>query len=271
MPELEEPKKVTNNHLLNSDFDNRCYGSLPTYSTKDFFGKLELASKEITRGVLLYTDEDNDLKIYIKYFFQEFHKLSGDWCKIFILEKPCKQWRKRNLPLTERFKLKFVRKIDKSEAYDIARQLKIDINQIPCLVLFGEEVNSQRLIFPIKPVSTFDFSKYFRELFSNIEKILFDVSVKNFSESPFETISCHFDDIINYLDKYAQTKSSQIQFSYQEQTIITEKLVIEDKSTSKTFNLQNAQIAGGLVDAETVNAHQIGGNIHNTNNQDRSN
>jgi len=30
-----------------------------------------------------------------------------------------------------------------------------------------------------------------------------------------------------------------------------------------TFNLQNAQFGGGLVDAETVNAHQIGGNITN--------
>ena len=29
------------------------------------------------------------------------------------------------------------------------------------------------------------------------------------------------------------------------------------------FNLQGAQFAGGLVDAETVNAHQIGGNITN--------
>ncbi|MGI8502134.1 MAG: pentapeptide repeat-containing protein [Hassallia sp.] len=30
-----------------------------------------------------------------------------------------------------------------------------------------------------------------------------------------------------------------------------------------TFNLQNAQFGGGLVDGETVNAHQIGGNITN--------
>lgn len=29
------------------------------------------------------------------------------------------------------------------------------------------------------------------------------------------------------------------------------------------YNLQNAQLAGGIVDAETVNAQQIGGDIHN--------
>jgi hypothetical protein len=34
------------------------------------------------------------------------------------------------------------------------------------------------------------------------------------------------------------------------------------KKVSK-WNLQNPQIAGGLVDAETVHAHQIGGNITN--------
>jgi CHAT domain-containing protein len=35
------------------------------------------------------------------------------------------------------------------------------------------------------------------------------------------------------------------------------------KGKHSSFNLQNAQFAGGLVDAQTVNAHQIGGNITN--------
>ncbi|MEC4813629.1 MAG: pentapeptide repeat-containing protein [Scytonema sp. PMC 1069.18] len=37
------------------------------------------------------------------------------------------------------------------------------------------------------------------------------------------------------------------------------------------FNLQGAQFAGGLVDADTVNAHQIGGNITNYNSSQRQN
>ncbi len=248
-------------------------GTAMAKGSADFFKNLESSksSKGIIRGVLLYTNEDGDLKNYIKNNSQEFHKLSGDWSKIFVLEKLSKEWRRNNLSFFEQLNFNFVGQIDKSEAYDIARKLKIDINLIPCLVLFGEEVNSQRLIFPIKTLSIKDLPKYFRELFSKIEKIISDVTEKKLCKSPFETISYNFDEIINYLDKYAQRESSQIQFSYQEQTIITEKLVMEDKSTSKTFNLQNAQIAGGLVDAETVNAHQIGGNIHNTDNQDRSN
>lgn len=37
----------------------------------------------------------------------------------------------------------------------------------------------------------------------------------------------------------------------------------ETPKKQSTFNLQNAQFAGGLVDAETVTANQIGGNITN--------
>lgn len=47
--------------------------------------------------------------------------------------------------------------------------------------------------------------------------------------------------------------------------IINEKEIMMSQESKKlsTFNLQNAQIAGGIVDAETVHAQQIGGNINN--------
>ncbi|MBW4505046.1 MAG: pentapeptide repeat-containing protein [Scytonematopsis contorta HA4267-MV1] len=52
------------------------------------------------------------------------------------------------------------------------------------------------------------------------------------------------------------------------QNIIDVKATSESKSMSESkreanFNLQGAQFGGGLVNAETVNAHQIGGNITN--------
>lgn len=43
------------------------------------------------------------------------------------------------------------------------------------------------------------------------------------------------------------------------------------KNKTSKFDLRNAQFAGGLVDAETVNAHQIGGNITNYNPEQRQN
>jgi Pentapeptide repeats (8 copies) len=230
--------------------------------------KTKLSSQQSFKGVLLYTDEDKILKKYIKQYFQEFNKLSGDWCEIFILEKPSKEWRGKNLSLIERFNLKFLRQIDKSEAYDIAREFKIDINQIPCLILFGEKIYSQRLIIPIKQVS--DLPKYFRELFTMLEKLLVNAAnstaVSLSGTSAFDTISYHFDQIINYLDKNAQEIVSEKQYLYQQKIIITQKLVMEDKSVSKNYNLQNSQIAGGIINAETINSHHIGGDIYNTDN-----
>ncbi len=44
---------------------------------------------------------------------------------------------------------------------------------------------------------------------------------------------------------------------------------VSNKSSS--FNLQGAQFAGGLVNADTVNAHQIGGNITNYTHEQRQN
>ena len=37
----------------------------------------------------------------------------------------------------------------------------------------------------------------------------------------------------------------------------------EGSKKQSNFNLQNAKFGGGLIDAETINAHQIGGNITN--------
>lgn len=42
-------------------------------------------------------------------------------------------------------------------------------------------------------------------------------------------------------------------------------------SNSPKYDLRNAQFAGGLVDAEAVNAEQIGGNINNYTLQQRQN
>ncbi|MDF5726417.1 MAG: hypothetical protein PUP91_39450, partial [Rhizonema sp. PD37] len=76
--------------------------------------------------------------------------------------------------------------------------------QIPCLILFGEKINSHRLIIPIKQAFITDLPKYFRELFAMLEKII--AGTANFTAedlsgaSAFETISHRFDDIINYLD-----------------------------------------------------------------------
>jgi hypothetical protein len=187
-----------------------CAGNMIyTPSEKDFFNQLKENPKGKIQGILLYTKEDEDLKNYIEEYSQEFHNMTGDWSEIYILEKPSKEWREKNLSFFERMKFMFIPKIDKSEPYRIAKRLKIDIYHIPCLVLFGKDVNSQRLIFPIKAVSRKDLPGYFRELFSNIEKILFD-EFKDKGRLPFDAFSYYFEDIKNYLNELSSKKVSQI-------------------------------------------------------------
>ncbi|MGB7379014.1 MAG: CHAT domain-containing protein [Rivularia sp. (in: cyanobacteria)] len=255
---------------LNHNFNvNRpaLYCAYPTLSLKDFFYKMESGNKETVRGILLYTDADEILTKYIQEHFQEFHKLSGDWCQIFILEKPNGIWSAKDLSLIKKIKLKFT-SIDKTEVYDIARELKIDINQIPCLVFFGAEVK-QRLIIPInKEEYLNNFSKYFRELFATVEKIINQAGISS-SISAFETISYNFDAITGYLDNNAQQIGYQNNYSYQNQTIITQNfqnegdIVMSEIYKQINNDLKGAQVAGGLVNADTVNAEQIGGNINN--------
>ncbi|MEC4818367.1 MAG: hypothetical protein SAK29_34615 [Scytonema sp. PMC 1069.18] len=68
--------------------------------------------------------------------------------------------------------------------------------------------------------------------------------------------------------KDGQVQSLEIAF-----TAVTRGLkeVAEIPKKQSNYNLQNAQFAGGLVDAETVNAQQIGGNITNYTSEQRQN
>ncbi|MHC5733043.1 MAG: hypothetical protein ACYTXY_55235, partial [Nostoc sp.] len=86
--------------------------------------------------------------IYIKENFESLDKLTGDWCTIFLIERPPLGWEKSRLywkeifenELYERFQfLNLLRNkpYKKSEAYDIARKLKIDVKNLPCLVLLN--------------------------------------------------------------------------------------------------------------------------------------
>ena len=43
-------------------------------------------------------------------------------------------------------------------------------------------------------------------------------------------------------------------------------IIEQQRPFQQTINLQNAQFAGGFINAETVQSHQIGGDIYNTDN-----
>ncbi|MBD2472269.1 pentapeptide repeat-containing protein [Nostoc sp. FACHB-145] len=68
--------------------------------------------------------------------------------------------------------------------------------------------------------------------------------------------------------KDGQVKSLEIAFRAVTKGL---KEVAETPKKQSTYNLQNAQFAGGLVDAETVSAQQIGGNITNYTSEQKQN
>ncbi|NEN92334.1 MAG: hypothetical protein F6K48_26920 [Okeania sp. SIO3H1] len=67
---------------------------------------------------------------------------------------------------------------NRNESYDIARQLDILPEQLPCLVLLPpltEISGREKIIIPIQEVS----ANYFRKIFSTLEKIVKQAKDKN--------------------------------------------------------------------------------------------
>ncbi|MEM6400032.1 MAG: pentapeptide repeat-containing protein [Cyanobacteria bacterium P01_D01_bin.116] len=178
--------------------------------TKSIKESLSLSEKSFIPGILLYTDEDEQLSLYIRKNFDAFDKLTGDWCTIYLLENPSPQWRKANQNWKRIIKsgldLSWFRSkpYDKSEVYDIARELNINLSNIPCLVLISPENLSEKLVFEIKEVSP----KYFRNLFSSLEKLI-TTSKSKIGSQVFKNIKINFYKIVVFLDKNAKKSEEQ--------------------------------------------------------------
>ena len=206
--------------------------SFPVRDKKEFFECLvswenkEIFNKSIKKsvfssengfipGVLLYTDEDENLSLYIREHFDAFDKLTGDWCTIYLLENPSPKWKKANQNWRERAasglnKSWFRSKpYDTSEAYEIARQLDIESSSLPCLVLISPSNLSEKLVLQIREVSP----DYFRKLFSTLEKLVKSVSPEKprqieASSQVFDYLKLNFNEIVNFLEKYASKEDN---------------------------------------------------------------
>ncbi|AOX03600.1 hypothetical protein BJP34_32950 [Moorena producens PAL-8-15-08-1] len=166
-------------------------------------------------GILLYTDEDEKLSLYVRKHFDALDKLTGDWCTIYLLENPSPKWRQANhnwrRMIESGLDLNWFRTkpYDKSEAYDIARELNVELSNLPCLVLISPDNLSERLVFEIQEVS----ASYLRKLFSTIEKLVISSKFKVFNQQKrrflaFEHIKNNFHEIVDFLEKNA-TKDEQ--------------------------------------------------------------
>lgn len=164
---------------------------------------------------MLYTDEDDKLAKYVREHFASLDKLSGDWCKIFVLEKPPSEWKNakaywQSILKSELYEmwsmLRWIttKPFDKSEIYEISRKIGVEFEQLPCLVLFGQNHNTEKLVLPIEYPTT----DYMRTMFSTLERILLGARRSQdgelSSQIAFSVLSSHFDEIIGYLNKVAE-------------------------------------------------------------------
>ncbi|NEQ63289.1 MAG: pentapeptide repeat-containing protein [Moorea sp. SIO4A1] len=206
---------------------HKCFtANVPVRNKKEFFQSLlswknqeslneslikkSLLSSEqsLIPGILLYTDEDEKLSLYVRKHFDALDKLTGDWCTIYLLENPSPNWRQANhnwrRMIQSGLDLNWFRSkpYDKSEAYDIARQLNVELSNLPCLVLISPDNLSERLVFEIQEVSP----NYFRQLFSTIEKLVkssqhqFEgLNQEKLQTEAFEHIKINFNKIVGFL------------------------------------------------------------------------
>lgn len=202
---------------------------------------------------------------------EEFDKLTGNWSKIYILEKPepnldslKKYWQSiLYSELYEKFYLSRwllkTKPFNRNESYDIARQLDILPEQLPCLVLLPpltEISGREKLIIPIQEVS----ASYFRKIFSTLEKIVKQTEENN----QYEALKIRFSDLIEYLDKNSekivQRKTTEYQINGTNIFVNShlERFNMTEKSNDIKIGRENYinSIVGGEGKIETSNINQ---------------
>ncbi|NES93474.1 hypothetical protein, partial [Okeania sp. SIO2B9] len=178
-------------------------------------------SHSIVKGIFLYTDGDSEIVDYMMNNFEDFDKLTGEWCYIYVLEKKginwkllIKYWKYLLLSeLREIFKpirLFTEKPFNRNESYKIARDLGIPSDQLPCILFLPPltEISGQeKLVIPVKEAS----AKYFRKVFSTLEGIVTQAKERN----KYEAIKVKFDDIIEYLENNSEKVVQQTTTEYQ--------------------------------------------------------
>lgn len=242
---------------------------------------LSSSKKSFIPGILLYTDEDYKLSLYVREHFDALDKLTGDWCTIYLLENPSPKWRKANQNWRKIIEANWHKNwfnskpYDKSEAYDIARQLDIEPRSLPCLVLISPTNLSEKLVLKIEEVSP----EHFRELFSIFERLVKSVSSQNLKQSEagsqtFDYLKLNFDKIADFLQKHTNkdendgTKYINVQGDYIDKS---RNLKIGDvggdfKPIGSAFMADNFEASGTV--SESINLDQGSPDEGNFNGQD---
>jgi hypothetical protein len=133
------------------------------------------------------------------------------------------------------------------------------------LRIVGMEVKSEdKFLLRAETATNVDKSELSAEYFDNYNQI------KALPEREIKLLLAEKDARIRSLESFVNTALQSPKFFAETYNNQGDTMSQSPKKQS-TFNLQNAQFGGGLVDAETVNAHQIGGNITNYTTEEKQN
>jgi hypothetical protein len=174
-----------------------CYSMAAPRNPDELFRWLQLAENSTAPaggprlwGVLLYTDADVELATYVRTHFDDLNVLSGPATRIFVVERRAnwpaakKYWRRHLEPELYRVMstMHWLRwtPYDPQGAYEVAGELGIGSELLPCLVLFHAprtrrvphdprgRREAEKVVFRIEHTST----AYFRSLFGAIDQVL---------------------------------------------------------------------------------------------------
>lgn len=274
--------------LSEANIELCCHGIGPIRDGKEFFDSLlswknqevfdglikkslSLSGRSFIPGVLLYTDEDYELSLYVREHFDALDKLTGDWCTIYLLENPSPKWRKANNNWRKRiesglnvswFKSK---PYDKSEAYDIARQLNVESSSLPCLVLISPSNLSEKLVLQIREVSP----EYFRKLFSTLEELVKRVSSEGLrggvpSSQVFDCLKLNFNEIVNFLEKHASKKEDNTGTKYilKGDNIFVSIEPVNIGNVNYNENIEGNYVQGNYIDqSRSLSVGNVGGDF----------
>lgn len=141
-------------------------------------------------SVFLYTTEDEKLALYLRDHVADLHKMSGNRCMFFAIEKPSNEWIQsaRNYlgaflgkqldEVWEQLGPDSFRPFDKTEAYSIARNFNLLPRQLPCIIFFTNLESTTFLVVELgdyirlSSANTWEFSRFFRDLFSCTQEAL---------------------------------------------------------------------------------------------------